>query len=87
MIKDPVNPDYYKGDDVMQIIERYNLGFCLGNTVKYILRSGKKVDDKINQVSTQKEHSAIVITSTLTDLKKALWYLEREISNLEKGLK
>lgn len=71
----------------MQIIERYNLGFCLGNSIKYILRSGKKIDNKINRVKTQKEHSNIVINSTLTDLKKALWYLEREISNQEKGLK
>lgn len=43
---DPVNPDYYNGDDVMQIIERYNLDFCLGNVVKYILRSGKKTANK-----------------------------------------
>lgn len=43
---DPVNPDYYNGDDVMQIIERYNLDFKLGQVIKYVLRSGKKGDVK-----------------------------------------
>lgn len=67
------NPPYYNGDDVMQVIERYNLGFCLGNSVKYILRAGKKVDsDKLNRVSTQKEHADLVKQFTLDDLKKAL---------------
>ena len=41
---DPVNPTHYHGDAVMRIIEDFKLGFCLGNTVKYILRAGNKVD-------------------------------------------
>jgi hypothetical protein len=61
-ISDPsTNPPYYNDDDVMQVIERYNLGFCLGNVVKYILRSANK--------------------NGTVDLRKALWYLQREISN------
>lgn len=56
---------YYKGDYVISVIETFELGFCLGNVVKYILRAGRKTPDK------------------LTDLKKAKWYLEREINNLE----
>jgi len=37
-----INPAHYRGDEVMKIIERFDLGFSLGNSVKYILRAGKK---------------------------------------------
>ncbi len=59
----PVNPAHYKGDLVMRIIERFALGFRLGNVVKYILRHGEKAG--------------------VEDLKKARWYLDREIAALE----
>lgn len=39
---DPVNPDHYKGDAVMRIIEEFDLGFCEGNSLKYLLRYKKK---------------------------------------------
>lgn len=39
---DPINPSHYKGRDVMDIINRYELSFCLGNVVKYVLRSKEK---------------------------------------------
>jgi hypothetical protein len=39
---DPVNPAHYRGDTVMRIIEDFDLGFCLGNVVKYILRHLEK---------------------------------------------
>jgi hypothetical protein len=42
------------------------VGFCLGNTVKYISRAGKK-------------------DALLQDLKKAAWYLQREIETLERA--
>jgi hypothetical protein len=58
---DSITPPYYNGDDVMQIIERYDLSFCLGNVIKYTLRSKNK--------------------NGIEDLKKALWYLKREISH------
>jgi hypothetical protein len=61
---DPVNPPHYKGDYVMRIIEDFNLGFCLGNVVKYALRADGK-------------------GAPTEDLKKARWYLDREISNRE----
>jgi hypothetical protein len=69
-VSDEVNhPQHYGGADnpyeAIKVIEAWGLGFCLGNTVKYISRSGKKTPD------------------TLTDLKKASWYLDREIHNLE----
>lgn len=67
MAQDPVNPTHYKGDLVMRIIERFSLGFRLGNVVKYILRHGEKAG--------------------LEDLKKARWYLDREIGVLEGTVK
>lgn len=61
------HPAHYGGDttyEAIKVIEAWGLGFCLGNTVKYISRAGKKGDK-------------------LEDLKKAAWYLAREISALE----
>lgn len=57
------HPSHYQGNkfEVIDIIEDYNLGFNLGNAIKYILRAGKKND-------------------YVEDLKKAIWYLQREIS-------
>jgi hypothetical protein len=37
--------DYYEGKngtEAIDIIEEFELGFCLGNVVKYVLRAGKK---------------------------------------------
>lgn len=67
---DAVNhPSHYNagGVEVIDAIEAWELGFCLGNTVKYVARAGKKDAAK-----------------TVEDLKKARWYLEREIARLEK---
>lgn len=39
------HPAHYGGDTVyeaIKVIEAWGLGFCLGNTVKYISRAGKK---------------------------------------------
>jgi hypothetical protein len=40
------NPTHYGGADntyeVIKVIDAWDLGFCLGNTVKYISRAGKK---------------------------------------------
>lgn len=40
------HPPHYGGGDnpyeVIKVIEAWGLGFCLGNTVKYIGRAGKK---------------------------------------------
>lgn len=64
MSKDAINPDHYKwlpnGIEAIDICE--NLGYNLGNVVKYILRAGRKDPSKL-----------------LEDLKKAQWYLNREI--------
>ena len=71
--KEQVNhPGHYGGSDnvyeAIKVIEAWDLGFHLGNTVKYISRAGKKETDK-----------------ELQDLKKAAWYLQRRIENLENG--
>lgn len=64
---DPINyPSHYtqhpSGVEQIEITE--HMGFCLGNVVKYILRSDFKGD-------------------AIEDLKKARWYLEREIKRRE----
>ena len=61
------HPSHYGGADnpyeAIKVIEAWDLGFCLGNTVKYLSRAGKK-------------------GSRLEDLRKAAWYLQREIETL-----
>lgn len=66
--KELVNhPSHYGGKnnpyEAIKVIEAWNLGFCLGNTIKYIARAGKK-------------------DSTIQELEKALWYLNRELTKL-----
>lgn len=42
------NPSHYEsghGMEVIDVIEEFDLGFPLGNAVKYILRAGKKNDE------------------------------------------
>ncbi len=61
------HPEHYGGDttyEAIKVIEAWNLGFNLGNAVKYISRSEKK-------------------GSRVEDLKKAAWYLDRQIKILE----
>ena len=64
------HPAHYGGADnvyeAIKVIEAWGLGFCLGNTVKYISRAGKKDP-----------------AAEIEDLKKARWYLEREIARRE----
>lgn len=68
MTDDIDHPPHYGGADnpyeAIKVIEAWNLGFNLGNTVKYISRAGKKDDRRLD------------------DLKKARWYLDREISKI-----
>lgn len=52
--KEMVNhPQHYGGKDnpyeAIKVIEAWDLGFCLGNTVKYISRAGKK-DETIQEL-------------------------------------
>ena len=69
---DPVNhPKHYTDGriEVIEYIEDKNLGFCLGNAIKYISRAGKKEKDK-----------------EIQDLRKAIWYIERRIYELENNV-
>lgn len=75
------HPSHYGGDttyEAVKVIEAWKLGFNLGNTAKYICRAGKK-DVDVNEGYPVALREAIV-----KDLKKARWYLNREITNLEK---
>ena len=60
------HPKHYQGKNLeaIDVIEDFNLNFCLGNAVKYILRAGKKGDWQ-------------------EDLRKAIWYLRREVNERE----
>jgi hypothetical protein len=45
------HPDHYGGKDnpyeAIKVIEAWDLDFCLGNTIKYISRAGKKNPAKL----------------------------------------
>ena len=71
------HPQHYADTkiEVIEYIEDKNLGFCLGNAVKYISRAGRKGSAAMDQ----KE-------KTIQDLEKAIWYLNRRIEEIEKGL-
>lgn len=72
---DSVNhPNYYVGKiEVIDFIEDKKLNYNLGNCVKYISRAGKK-----------HEAGMSIQEKTLEDLRKARWYLDREINTLKK---
>ena len=46
------HPDYYKrgGIEAIDAIEAWELGFCLGNVVKYIARAGRKTADRLQDL-------------------------------------
>ena len=64
MVNHPVHyTSHPSGVEVIEITEHMN--FCLGNAIKYIMRSelkGKQIED----------------------LKKAAWYINREIDRLQR---
>lgn len=75
---DNVNhPSHYKDGkiEVIDFIEDKKLGFCLANAVKYISRAGKKLSERTSK--TDKE---------IEDLKKSIWYINRRIYELERGI-
>ena len=45
------HPNHYQGEglEVIDVIEAFNLNFNLGNTIKYVLRAGRK-DSKIEDL-------------------------------------
>lgn len=71
---DPVNhPAYYVGNiEVIDFIEDKELGYHLGNAVKYISRAGKKHENGMSDKDKMIE-----------DLRKAVWYINRKIEILD----
>lgn len=67
------HPPHYGGEanpyETIKVIEAWELGFNLGNAVKYISRAYKKGDSP--------SHTAM-------DLEKAIWYLDRELTYLKR---
>lgn len=72
------HPNHYNNGkiEVIEYIEDQDLGFCLGNAIKYISRAGSKQDFEGQDQ----------ITKTVEDLRKAIWYIERRIIEIEKDL-
>ena len=68
------HPSHYRPGvyEAINVIEAWGLNFNLGNSVKYISRCGLKSSANLSE----KEKS-------IQDLKKATWYLNREVSRLE----
>lgn len=73
------HPAHYGGKDnpyeAIKVIEAWELDFNLGNCLKYISRLGKKLDSDLSKNE-----------KTLEDLKKADWYLRREIDRFQKEI-
>lgn len=75
-MEDKVNhPGHYTYGkiEVIDFIEDKELNFNLGNVVKYVARAGKK-----------KSSGKSLESKALEDLKKAKWYLDREIATRTK---
>jgi hypothetical protein len=77
MKKDNINhPSHYtsypSGIECIDIAEHHD--FCIGNDIKYLWRAGLKSEDGISKKEKQIE-----------DLKKAIWYIKREIKHLSNG--
>lgn len=74
---DAVNhPSHYTDGKIETIdyIEDKDFNFNLGNVIKYVSRCGKKASASLSAES-----------KAIEDLKKARFYLEREIAKREKG--
>lgn len=67
------HPSHYcqhpSGIECIEITEHYD--FCIGNAIKYLWRAGLKSDSGM----TDREKK-------IEDLRKAIWYINREIQNL-----
>lgn len=64
-------PHYTSGGiENVDFVMQKGLNFCLGNVVKYVVRAGKK---------RSSSKSITLEAKALEDLKKAAWYLNKEI--------
>lgn len=76
-MEDKINhPNHYTVGkiEVIDYIDDKDFNFNLGNVIKYVSRAGKK-----------KSSGKSLEAKAIEDLKKARWYLDREISKREKG--
>lgn len=52
-MSNPLSPNHYKAEsgdlEAIDVIEKFGLGYLLGNVLKYILRAGKK-DDRLQDL-------------------------------------
>lgn len=73
-MEDRLNPNYYKshpsGVECIDITRHYC--FSIGNAIKYLWRAGLKQEDGITNKDKEIE-----------DLKKAVWYIQDRIKQLE----
>lgn len=60
------------GIEAIDLVRHFD--FCIGNALKYLLRAGHKSEEGM----TNKE-------KTIQDLKKAAWYINDKIKQLENG--
>lgn len=76
MVDNVNHPAHYASGkiEVIDFIEDKGLGFNLGNVIKYIARNGLK-----------KSKGKSMEDKALEDLKKARWYLDREIATRERS--
>ncbi len=68
------HPSHYTSGkiEVIDFITDQQLDFCLGNVIKYVSRAGKK-----------EEEGKTLFEKTVEDLKKARFYLDYKIKELE----
>lgn len=78
LTEDNINhPRHYtqhpSGIECIEITQHYN--FCIGNAIKYLWRNGLKSNNNLD-----------LKESKVQDLKKAIWYINKEISNIENNV-
>jgi hypothetical protein len=80
------NPSHYGGAEnpyeAIKIVEAWNLGFCLGNVIKYVSRAGKKDNNTLLQ---DLEKARWYLDREIDNLskgndteKKRFWYVQGE---------
>ena len=81
MIDDDYNsvtrPSHYcegRKYEPINVIQDWQLDFCLGNTVKYISRAGRKTSAALSDIE-----------KTIEDLEKAEFYLNYKIKELKES--
>ena len=66
------HPDHYRrkdGVEVIDVIEEFNLGFHLGNVIKYILRAGHKNDELEDLEKAKWYHERVIELKKTEDNK------------------